>query len=145
VPGAGAGLCSSFTFTRGAGLGAGCVSVLHVYAVPALAPGTPLLIQWTAKFGNDRPIWLDPFDLSDRTDRWVCVTAAVGPGRRARLQPWVHFSPSAWTGSWTGSPDNPSVTSAVGAIAQVIAAASASGAPGRASCNRLVRDDQRSG
>ena len=75
-----------------------------------------------AKFGDDRRTWLD--------------AAAVGSGHRARLQRWVCFSPPAWTGSWTGSPDNPSVTSAVSAIAQVIAAASASGAPGRSSCKR---------
>ena len=59
--------------------------------------------------------------------RWVLVAALI--------QSRVHFSPSVWT----GSPDNPSVTSAVGAIAQVIAAASASGASGRASCKRQAR------
>jgi hypothetical protein len=65
-------------------------------------------------------------------------TTAVGSGHRARLQPWVCFSPSAWTGSWTGLPDNPSVTNAVSARAQVIAAASAPGTPGRAPRKRQV-------
>jgi hypothetical protein len=33
--------------------------------------------------------------------------------------------PRAWTGSWTGAPDNPSVVSAAGAMIRAICAASA--------------------
>jgi len=45
----------------------------------------------------------------------------------------------AWTGSWTGAPDNPSVVSAVSAMIRVIYAASAHGARGRAPLNPLVQ------
>jgi hypothetical protein len=46
--------------------------------------------------------------------------------------------PRAWTGSWTGAPDNPSAANAVSAIIRVIGAASAHGARGRASHNPPV-------
>jgi hypothetical protein len=46
--------------------------------------------------------------------------------------------PSAWTGSWTGAPNNPSAVSAVNAMTCVICAASAPGAWGRTSRKRQV-------
>ena len=44
----------------------------------------------------------------------------------------------AWTGSWTGAPDNPSAARAVNAIIRVICAASVRGAGGRTSHNPPV-------
>ena len=44
----------------------------------------------------------------------------------------------AWTGSWTGAPDNPSAARAVNAMIRVIRAASAPTAQGRTSHNPLV-------
>ncbi len=44
----------------------------------------------------------------------------------------------AWTGSWTGAPDNPRATSAVSVMIRVICAASTLGAWGRASHNPPV-------
>jgi len=50
----------------------------------AATPQAPLLIQRTAKFGNEIPIWLDPFDLPYRTGRvfasplWWVLAAALG-------------------------------------------------------------------
>jgi hypothetical protein len=46
--------------------------------------------------------------------------------------------PRAWTGSWTGAPDNPSAANAVGAIVRAIGAASARVALGRTSHNPPV-------
>ena len=46
--------------------------------------------------------------------------------------------PRAWTGSWTGAPDNSSVVSAAGAMIRVIYAASTLGAWGRSSHNPPV-------
>ncbi len=43
------------------------------------------------------------------------------------------LSLGAWTGSWTGSPDNPSAVSAIRAITRAIGAASACAAGARAS------------
>ena len=44
-------------------------------------------------------------------------------------------SGSAWTGSWTGSPDNPSAASAICAISRAIGATSACAAGARAPRN----------
>ena len=46
--------------------------------------------------------------------------------------------PRPWTGSWTGTPDNPSVVSAVSAMIRVICAGRTLGAWGRASHNPPV-------
>ncbi len=45
------------------------------------------------------------------------------------------MSARAWTGSWTGASDNPSVASAISAIIRVICAASVRGAGGHTSHN----------
>src|SRR6516165_9177193 len=45
---------------------------------------------------------------------------------------------SAWTGAWTGPPDNPSAMSAISAITRAIGAASAHGARGHTSHNPPV-------
>jgi hypothetical protein len=45
-------------------------------------------------------------------------------------------APWPWTGSWTGTPDNPIAASAVSAMIRVICAASVCDAGGRSSCKR---------
>jgi hypothetical protein len=49
-----------------------------------------------------------------------------------------HYLPPAWTGSWTGAPDNPSAANAASAMTCGIGAASAQGVRGRTSCKRQV-------
>ena len=49
----------------------------------------------------------------------------------------------AWTGSWTGAPDNPSAAIAVNAMIRVIRAASAYGFRGHTSRNAPLAGSQR--
>jgi hypothetical protein len=69
------------------------------------------------------------------------IRLRLRPRRDAPLR-WVATRDTAcrpaWTGSWTGSPDNPSAASAVSAMIRVICAGRTLGARGRASHNPPV-------